>query len=177
MSVQLSIPVGLTHRRRHRVFTVLTMPSELLDWYIRCRLARALTAEAVQAAITEVQRTTARRLRQALDAGLLEEAAYQQDILEHQLEALRSWVNPPRRPRGRPKGSGYFATRQEFMTVVLRAMRHVQQYDPPVTKAKVARVFQETSSVKTSYRQLKTWLDGFDLSWQDLLSRIRPFRL
>jgi hypothetical protein len=48
-------------------------------------------------------------------------------------------------------------------------MRHVQKYDPPVSRAKVARVFHLThGGVKTSYRQLHRWLKRFKVDFDAL---------
>jgi hypothetical protein len=171
------IPTSVPRSNPFRPYTILTGPPEFSAWRIRCGLGDAPTLESMQAAIADVERTTMQRLRRARNAGLLEEAAYWQDILEHQLDALRHWQKPRRR-RGKPKGKGaYFKNRQEFVTVLRLAMRHVYTHNRPVTKTKVARIFHHIDGgYRTSYRTLQTWLvDRFKVDWEELLASIQDY--
>jgi hypothetical protein len=77
--------------------------------------------------------------------------------------------------RGRRPDSGYFSSRDEFLAALLLVMRHVHQHNPPVSRAKVARSFHLTPvGVKTSYRQLKRWLDDFGVDFDALKSTLTP---
>jgi hypothetical protein len=83
---------------------------------------------------------------------------------------------PPRPGRGRPKGAGaYYQTRHEFELVLRRTMRHVQKYDPPISRAKVARHFHLTrGGVKTTYTQLYRWLKQHKVDFDTLKASLSP---
>jgi hypothetical protein len=120
-------PFGAVPRSRPRVRSLLSMPQELLDWHIRFMwFADPPTLEAVEAAMAEVERTTARRLGRAIDAGKWPEAAYWKEVYDGQLRTLQRWLRtaepPPR--RGRRKGSGlYFRNASEFREIMVHLIR------------------------------------------------------
>jgi hypothetical protein len=48
----------VTPIRRPRLWTVLTMPPEFVDWLIRCELGNIPTVQRMQAALADVDRRT-----------------------------------------------------------------------------------------------------------------------
>ena len=87
------------------------------------------------------------------------------------LELTRRVCEPA--PRGRPKGSGTFETREEFLAALRLVIRHVRQHNPPVTQSKVATYFHRVAGlVCGSDRQLRDWLEAFGLVWDEVRSSI-----
>jgi hypothetical protein len=71
--------------------------------------------------------------------------------------------------RGRPPGSGYFSTREEFIAILRLVMTHVQRHNPPVSKTKVAKSFAVMPrGIRTSQRQLQAWLQAYEVDWSEL---------
>jgi hypothetical protein len=92
----------LISRIRPRVHTLLSMPEPVLKLY--AQLPKHPTLEGLQAAIAEIQRTTGKALREALETDRVIEARYWRTIEEELYGILRFWRKPQSR-RGRPKGS------------------------------------------------------------------------
>ena len=75
--------------------------------------------------------------------------------------------------RGRPFGSGTFATREEFLNQVGQAVRQVRGRGDRATQREVARMmaFGSVFGLGDPPRQLRHWTTEFGfLNWRDLLS-------
>lgn len=71
--------------------------------------------------------------------------------------------------RGRPPGRAYFANADALQARVISIMQQAIREGRSPTQEQVALYF----GIKTSDRQLRTWLSHFGLRWQDLLHRVR----
>jgi hypothetical protein len=92
---------------------------------------------------------------------------------------LRLWVfgdpRPPeratlrqRKRRGRPRGSGYFASAEEFMDRALKAIHQLKRQGQYPSQPRVLAAMNLNSYPK----RLREWLDNFGLSWDELKRRV-----
>lgn len=72
----------------------------------------------------------------------------------------------PRRQRGRPPGSGTYATAEDLLHAIRPIIQGLRQQGTYPSQKKVA----DRLSIRTTERQLRAWLYDFKISWNDLLN-------
>jgi hypothetical protein len=119
------------------------------------------TAEAIQDTLADIERTTARRLQQARETGLMEEAIWEYiDASQRRRLQLRG-THPPRR-RGRPKGT-YSIPNEKLLADMRYARELLRAKGETVTQRNLMRAMGRQGDDK----RVRDWCDQLGIAWDD----------
>jgi hypothetical protein len=130
MSALPVMPLGLIRPTRPRVYSILSMPSEVTELWSTF-LTKPPTVDGYQTVLTKI-------LREMRQYPL----RYSQDLLYNQLALLRYWP-APQQNKGAPKGPRDYADEQTFLSEVIEIKRLFVKKGLTPTQPRVAMYLME----------------------------------